>query len=213
MIRRSGLNSQLHGFSNAVQQRGNTPASTLAAQIVDRISTTDRQRSSRTTESFEQLLLELNRNAASGNTTDTDIHVNCRLVYVVAEAGLKVLLEDNPFADQDLQISHASTVLTIIQLTIKRTPQILFLDLHDGSAAGIPLFLWLFPKLLAITGVQKYPTLQDKLAEVLFTLSSAKPVKSTLWPRFGPMFQCLQECTEGMKFSRLKELHAETSQS
>lgn len=198
MLRRPGLSSQSHGVVNGSTHRGDTPAPTLAAQIVDRISTTSRQSRSGTGENFEQLLLEINRSTASGNATvEHNVNVNCRLIYVVAKAGLEVLLTDDPFANRDLQLLHASTGLTIIYLTIQRTPEALFLDVPDGSAAAIPLFLWLIPKILCFTGVQKLEILQDKLGQVLSIASSAIPSTPYMWPRGGPMPHFLEECVGG----------------
>ena len=198
MSRRPGLSSQSHAVVNGSTHRGDSPAPTLAAQIVDRISTTSRQPHPGTGENFEQLLLEINRSNASDNATiENNVNVNCRLLYVVAKAGLEVLLTDDPFAKWELQLSQASTGLTIIQLTIQRTPDVLFLDVPDGSGAAIPLFLWLLPKILCFTGVQKFDILQDKLGQVLSTASAAVPIISNLWPRGGPMPQFLEECAGG----------------
>lgn len=199
MLRRPGLSSQSHTVPNGSTHRADTPAPTLAAQIVDRISTTGRQQHPGTGEDFEQLLLEINRSTASGNTTvESNVHVNCRLIYVVAKAGLEVFLTDDPFANWDLQLSHASTGLTIICLTIQRTPDVLFLDVPDGSTTAIPLFLWLIPQILCFTGVPKFETLQDKLGQVLSTALSAVPSTSNQWPKGGPMPHLLEECVGGI---------------
>lgn len=198
MIRRPGLSSQSHGVVNGSTHTGDTPAPTLAAQILDRISTTSRQPHSGTGENFEQLLLEIRRSTVSGDATvEHDVNVNCRLIFVVAKAGLEVLLTDDPFANRDVQLLHASVGLTIILLTIQRTPDVLFLDVPDGSAAAIPLFLWLFPKILHFTHMQKFEILQDKLGQILSTASSAVPLTSCLWPRGGPMPHFLEECVGG----------------
>lgn len=198
MLRRPGLSSQIHGVVNGSTHRGDTPAPTLAAQIVDRISTTGQQAHPGTGENFEQLLLEINRNTGSGDApVEQDVHVSARLIYVVAKAGLEVLLTDDPFAEWDTQLLHASTGLTIICLTIQRTPDVLFLDVPDGSAAAIPLFMWLIPKILCFTGVQKFEILEDKLGQVLSIASSVVPSTSDLWPRGGPMPHLLEECVAG----------------
>lgn len=199
MLRRPGLSSEPQGVVNGSWRKDDSPAPTLAAQIVERISTTGRQPHAGTGEDFEQLLLEINRSTASGNTAaEQNFHVNCRLIYVVAKAGLEVLLTDDPFASWDLQLSHASTGLDIICLTIQRTPDVLFLDVPDGSAAPIPLFLWLIPKIICFTAVPKFEILQDMLGQVLSTASSAIPPTSSLWPRGGPMPQFLEECVGGI---------------
>ncbi len=201
MARRPGSSSQSQIIVNGSGHRGDSPASTLAAQIVNRISTTSRQPHSGTGESFEQLLLEIlasDGSTSPGNSTvETNAHVNCRLVHVVTRAGIEVLLIDDPFSSWDHLLSQASTSLAVIDLTIQRTPDVLYLDFADGSAAGIPLFLWLMPKLLAFIGVQEYGTLQDKLAQILSTALSAKPSSATVWQRSGPMLQYFQECVEG----------------
>ena len=204
MIRRPGLSSQSHDVFNGSKQRGDPPASTLAAQIVDRISTTSREAHSANSANFEQLLLEISRSTASGNvTTELDTQVNCRLVYVVTEAGLGVLLTDDPFANWDLQLSQALKGLTIIELTIKRAPDILFLNIPDEDAPPIPLFIWLFPRILSFTGVQKYEVLQDKLGHVLSTACSATTLTPTFRPRCGPLLQYMHDCVGGTRSKRM----------
>ena len=200
MLRRPGLSSQAHDVINGSTYRGgDSPAPTLAAQIVDRISTTIRQPHPGTGENFEQLLQEITKSTASGNPPiENNVHLNCRLLYVVVKAGLEVLLTDDPFAIWDVQLSQASTALTIIYLTIQRTPDVLFLDVPDGSAASLPCFLWLIPKILCFTGVQKFDVLQDKIDQVLLTALSAIPLVSNLWPRGGPLPCFLEECVGGI---------------
>lgn len=200
MARRPESLSQPHGTSNGVRHQCDPPTSTLAAQIVDRISITSRQPYSGG-ESFEQLLLEIlgsDENSLHGNSTiETNVHVNCRLIYVVTRAGLEVLLTEDPFSNWGNLLSQASSSLAVIGLTIQRTPDALYLEYPDDNAKGIPLFLWLLPRIIALVGVQKVGILQERLAETLSTIMSAKSTTATAWPRSGPMPQYRQECVEG----------------
>lgn len=198
MSRRSGLSSQNHGRVDVSGQNGDPPAPTLTAKIVDKISVTRGHPHSGTGDDLVQLFEELSRSSPSGTAAiEINAQVNCKLVYVVTKAALDALDANQPSAKRDVQLSNASTGLSIICLTLRRAPDILFLDVPDGDVPAIPLFIWLLPKMLASMNCQDVPMLQTTLRHVLTTMSSAKPLRSFEWPRCGPICQYFQECIAG----------------
>ena len=135
---------------NELSQNAGPPQSTLAEQLVNHL--TDRKKHHRTQddETFRLLLREILA-TESGQIVRTepllsDSGVDYKLIYVIVKAGLENLKLDS---------RQATDSLTAIDFTIKRNPEVLFVDPQfqgpDPQPVG-PLYLWLVPKLLALTG-------------------------------------------------------------
>ncbi|KAI9826145.1 MAG: serine/threonine-protein kinase M1 [Thelocarpon impressellum] len=170
-----------HRSSREPGERG-PPQSTLAAQIVSNLSTTNGETRPDDRGNFEQLLSEI-LGAGSGSPNDdgaveTDLDVNCKLVSVVTRAGLEVLLREDPFSMAESLLPQAVNSISVIQLTIKRMPQVLFTVPNDSPRTaekpGAPLYIWLLPKLQQLLGYTTAEGIQESLLELLSTVLHPK---------------------------------------
>ncbi|KAF2431255.1 hypothetical protein EJ08DRAFT_649062 [Tothia fuscella] len=160
------------------------PPSTIAAQIVHNRSHVARQEPENKA-LFGELLQEYLKNPV---IEEANVETNAQLIGVVAEAGLDVLLKDDPFAPDTL-LQQATDSLLVIQLTIKRTPDVLLYGSNDESPNGEkpPLLLWLLPKILSLLGGNHMNAVQDALCtflhlciEILYSHSKLRNYACTL---------------------------------
>lgn len=152
--------AQGQNASKETMNNGNPPASTLAAQIVDDLTRGKTQPNHQDQERFRSLLREiLDANNEDGEEitqgVETNTNVNCRLIYVVIRAGLEASLNEDPFKNQAELNKQALESLSVVELTLRRSPEVLFsapertetdLQLHG------PLYLWLVPRLFNVLG-------------------------------------------------------------
>ncbi|KAL9133708.1 MAG: hypothetical protein Q9175_005115 [Cornicularia normoerica] len=155
-VRRSGSGRPV---LNELSQNAEPPQSTLAAQLVGRL--TDGKKHPRTQDegTFRQLLREIldieSGQVVRAEPLEMDSDVDCKLIYVIVKAGLEKITSDEPFHSKSELSRQAAECLTAINFTIKRNPEVLFgapqFQGPDPRPVG-PLYLWLLPKLLALTG-------------------------------------------------------------
>lgn len=149
------------GSGRLVQQNGDPPQSTAAAQLVNHFTNRNKHPRVQDQETFRQLLREVlgteNDQNAHADAFETDINVNYKLIYVIVKAGLDVLTPDDPFGGSRELRLQAVESLSAIQHTIKRNPEVLFVgppfQEGDPKPQG-PLYMWLIPKLLALISVR-----------------------------------------------------------
>ena len=98
------------GESTTPLANGGVPPSTIAAQIVNNHSNANAQKEPGTKAVFGQLL---NEYLSDPSTDEPDSQLNAQLIYVVTEAGLDVLLQENPFA-QNLLIPQATRSKSVV---------------------------------------------------------------------------------------------------
>ena len=142
-----------------LQHNGEPPKSTLAAQLVNHFTDGKKHPRNQDKETFRQLLQEVlgseDEQHPRIEAIETDNVVNYKLIYVIFKAGLETLHSEDPFRKEDERHKQAVDSLAAIELTIRRNPEVLFTapsnQETDLRLKG-PLFLWLVPKLLNITG-------------------------------------------------------------
>ena len=142
---------------NETLRNGDSPASTLAAQIVDNLARAKNHPKHQDQERFRKLLREILDTDEDGDeatrVTETNTSVNCRLIYVVIRAGLEVSFNQDPFVKQDGWIKQALESLSVVGLTLRRCPGVLF-SILEGCETDLqfesPLYLWLVPRLFII---------------------------------------------------------------
>ncbi|KAF2843387.1 hypothetical protein M501DRAFT_994296 [Patellaria atrata CBS 101060] len=155
-----------HPASNR-PMNGDNPPSTIAAQIVNNHSKASSNQEPKNRELFGQLLKGY---LADASSEEPNVELNSKLISVVAEAGLKALLRADPFA-QDLSIPQALNSLSVIELTIRRDPQILLYRENDeiGKSPRPPTILWLLPRLMSLIGLDHLGTLQSNVESLIQT--------------------------------------------
>ena len=152
------------------------PQSTLTAQLVSHFTNGKKRPQNQDEEAFSQLLREVldteSGQAVCREALKTDNDVDCRLIYVIVKAGLEKATLDEPFDGKTGLSRQAADCLAAIDFTIKRNPEILFVAPQfqelDPRLTG-PLYLWLLPKLLALTGRLQDSGITDGVLAVLTT--------------------------------------------
>ena len=176
---------------NGVHINGNAPPpSTLAAQIVQNQTRPVPQPQTGEKATFADLLHEILHDHAA--TPETDIHINVKLINVVAEAGLAPLVEGNPFAQWDVLIPQAIDSIAVIEATVKRQPEVLFTQV---SPDGPQLLLPLITRLAAVCGRQKCEELP--IVPLLDCMLGTLKASIDLWQHAQTLRQVVQECVDG----------------
>jgi serine/threonine-protein kinase ATR len=205
MARRGG-GSQYSGAQNNANNENEPPQSTIAAQIVQNLSTKNGDPQPADRGSFQQLLVEI-LGAGGDQTTESrvfekDLDVNYRLVSVVTKAGLDVLLSQDPFITPENLLAQASNSISVIHLTIQNIPQILFfspaLGTEGSDVSQPPLFVLLLPKILSLVGHPTANALQDSLKDLLSLLFEATARSSGVWRRSHELLEYFRACINGM---------------
>jgi serine/threonine-protein kinase ATR len=140
------------------------PPSTIAAQIVHNRANVARQEPENKA-LFGKLLHEYLRDPIA---EDSSVETNAQLIQVVAEAGLDVMLSDDPFAPSNL-LEQAKESLLVMRLTVVRRPEVLQYSPEDDDAQP-PLLLWILAKILRLLGRKSLRAMQDDLCTLLSTM-------------------------------------------
>ena len=158
---------------NEVHPNNEPPQSTLAAQLVNKITNDNKRLRNQDDETFKQLLREVLDNESEMTSTaitgENGFDVNYKLIYVIVKAGLHTLTQDDPFNHRGEKTRQAVESLRAIQVTLRRNPTLLFLTPtrnDNGSHQDVPLLLWLMPKLLVLLEADIHPDI-GKAAEKL----------------------------------------------
>ena len=181
------------------------PPSTYAAQIVDNIENArSRSHSSSSRTHLKELLqrvLEADRRGIFDETVlDSSLEVNHKLICVIVRACLVLPTSQDPFEYEADVFDQARDSLAVIQLTIRRAPEVIWVSLEGADSYARPqgpLFLWLIPSLLNLLHQKIRTDVRDGAQRVLETAfsasrrSSQSPVTSLLIPNF------VLDCTNG----------------
>ena len=154
------------------------PQSTLTAQLVSHFTNGKKGPQTQDEEAFSQLLREIlgteNGQVVRREALKMDSDVDCKLIYVIVKAGLEKATLDDPLDGKTGLSRQATDSLAAIDFTIKRNPEVLFVTPQfqelDPRPIG-PLYLWLLPKLLALTGRLQDSGITDGVLAVLTTFS------------------------------------------
>jgi serine/threonine-protein kinase ATR len=192
MARRGG--GQLSTQSGASNANHLPPPSTIAAQIVhNHIRSNVARHEPENDALFGQLLQEYLRNPMAEEAT---VETNAQLISVVVEAGLDVLVTDNPFAPNSL-IQQAKDSLTVISYTIEKIPGVLLFTGIGHVGDDLPLFLWLLPKILNLLGRRYTGVLQKDLCDVLTTSIRSVQQTTQFWRHAGIVQNIITAVVEG----------------
>lgn len=188
-----------HAAADAAHTNGNLPPpSTLAAQIVRNHAGTEKgAQQADASATFGELLQEI---LNSSSAPETDVSVNHKLIKVVTEAGLDVLLHDNPFAQWNTLTQRARDSLAVIRSTLERQPEILLLGSEDQAqvTASSPLLLFLPTKLFSVAVHPKCASLQDDVLGLLFCIARALLKSLDLWPHGQTLLNTFQGCVDDL---------------
>lgn len=199
-----------HATIKISRQYRNPPASTLASQIIENLTQTTINSKSQNRQIFRRLLQEILHSEDDGDnvveTAETNVNVNYRLIYVVVRAGLESLFDDEVAKDQDETQKQAVASLSVVDLTLRRCPAVLFLifQSHETDLQfNGPLYLWLVPKLFLIIGRTKDIDLRSGSLRVLKTMLQIEKKANLKQCKFRLIFKYLQGCIDGQSISNI----------
>lgn len=179
-------------------------ASTFAAQIVDNLSSGKFSSKNEDREKFRKLLQEILHTDDDGDeiteAVEKNVDVNHRLIYVVVRAGLESLLNEDPFIDRDELKKQAVESLSVVELTVRRSPEVLFSVLQrpetDLQITG-PLYLWLIPKLFIVLVRIEDDDVRQKILQVIQTAIVSESKAWLHQYKFSLTLTYIQGCIKG----------------
>lgn len=179
--------------------RWEAPPSTMAAQLINNLST---KKQSRQVEhdDLQLLMTEVScRENDSSDFTDPEamLEHKHKLLYVVAKVVLEKLNKDDPFMNVQNVINQACEALDVFISTVKDVPNILnHVSTPDRplKSRGLEAFwIWLFPRVLACLGRQDSRKLTAKI-ELFFSTSFEVVSRSPrLWGLSSSFFIYLKD--------------------
>jgi len=196
-------NSQMNGLDSFQD----APPSTLAANFANNLSTTRRPSRYDDQDEFQQLLLDVSKYEENphGVTSIEERLEHCQeLIYVVVIGVLEPLTQSNTSVNEQDQIQKASEGLDVLIVTIKEFS--IVLDQIPGkrvqmlSGSGAPLWMWLFPQVLALVGSKRCDTLKDKITEFFKVSFSEVSTTLQLWALNSAFFGYLKHCASSKHF-------------
>jgi serine/threonine-protein kinase ATR len=207
MSRIAATGSHQNGQMNGLANLNDAPPSTLAANFANNLSTTRRPSRHDDQDDFQQLLLDVSKYEENphGVTSVEERLEHCQeLIYVVVIGVLEPLTKSNTSVNEQDQLQKASEGLDVLIATINEFPVVL--DQVPGqrvqmlSGSDAPLWMWLFPQVLALVGSKRCETLKDKITD--FFKASFTEVSKTLqlWALNSAFFGYLKHCANGKHF-------------
>lgn len=162
------------------------PPSTLAAQLVDNISTSSRSSHPDDNRELKRLQARIDQVCENPRllVTETDrIEHNNLILYVCG-----VLLEGqkwhDPFADYGRLRTQATRIVDLLIVTIAETPQVLS-SVTDGDAflsrGREPLWLWVLPKVFKMLGHGKNIPISSAIEGLVQKIFFVTSQESELW--------------------------------
>lgn len=217
MARGVGRSGSGRPVFSELQQNGDPPQSTLAAQLVNRFTDGKNHSKHQDRESFRQLLREVlgaeSEQGWQAQTHDTDNDVNCKLVYVIVKAGLETLANGDPFGGQIERSRQAVDSLAAVEYTLRKNPEILFIPTPGDESLpnpNGPLFLWLIPKLLNVAGQLQDEGIGDCLLKLLRTIVSVERKIHIKGVRIYSIVKYVKGCIRGqLEHSKLDDVNAD----
>ena len=181
--------------------------STYAAQIVDNIESvktkTQLTSSAPHLKDLLQRILEADRRGIfQDGAFDSNLEVNHKLICVIVRACLVFPKPLSSSDDQHDAFEQAKDCLAVIQLTIRKFPEVLYVLLQDEDTytrPDGPLFLWLIPHLLSLLHFRIERDVRDGAKQVLETMLAVKKTPVTLKSKPLPVHGFIQGCIHGNK--------------
>ena len=183
----------------------NVPPSTIAAQIVQNHELETSGRHFQDHEQFGQLLQEI---LAHSETEYADTITLYKLVTIVIKGGLLALSHRDPFISKDKYFSRAITSVKVIELTIRRNPEILFDSSPSDSKDGLrpPIFLIIFSSIVTVLGFEDIGSLLPFLRGLLYCCVQEVLETADIWLRAFTLINLYQSCVQCMCRSSLAYL-------
>ncbi|KAL8735715.1 MAG: hypothetical protein Q9181_002718 [Wetmoreana brouardii] len=154
--------------------KGDVPPANLASQIADRLATGHQSPNREDRQSLQLLLQEVfeaDDNAwQNDGSPGADATVNCRLIYVIVQAGLGIPPIVISAGEQQRRIADVVRSLQAVDLTVSRSPDALSQPLDvfvPQTASRFPLFAWLIPKLLDTIRNDRFHDIEQHVLKII----------------------------------------------
>jgi len=187
-----------------VPQNGDAPQSTLAAQLVNHLTDGRKHSKNQDQETFRQLLGEI-LGAESESGSQVQMHESnnddgYKLIYVLVKAGLETMINEDPFGDQGELSQQALDSLAAVESTLRSNPEVLFVDAPrhvPGTDRHGPLFLWLVPKIIAVTSQSIEKELRQGVLKLFRTILSLERKINKCGARRNSILKYTRGCVKG----------------
>ncbi|PBP17844.1 phosphatidylinositol 3 [Diplocarpon rosae] len=191
----------------------NLPSSTMAAQLINNLSTASNNEPSRQVDagSLQSLMNEVadieNRaaqhmEAEPDFVEDLDVKLERKhmLIYVFARALLERVASDDPFMVLTQLVKQTDEALDLFLATLREVPEVLDYTLSDeGRFPGRgsePLWKWLFPRLLALLGRRGCEILTKKIHSIFCASFNGLARSPKLWHLSSTFFRYMKDCVQ-----------------
>lgn len=198
-------NGQPNGHANGASASFDAPPSTMAAQLINNLSTTNQPSRSAEQDELKRLFNEvsaLENDLDNIHDLDAKLEHKHKLLYAFGHGLLEKLASSDPFVDNQLFLPFAPEAIDVFTQTIKEFPALLDYTLPPGiylrGRGQEPLWIWLFPRILALFGRPQFKCLIEKIKHffcVSFQVVSRLP---KLWNLNALFFSYLKECVASM---------------
>ena len=200
---RGGLAHRPHSQDN--ENSFDPPPSTLAAQLINNLSTPNKPSRQAEPEDLKKLMDEVSSQEASIADFPSDeakLEHKHKLIYVFARAVLERLAGDDPFLDVQKIVPQASDALDIFMSTIKEMPSVLSYSIGLNSTfpsrGQEPLWFWLFPRVLALFGRRQCDGLIEKIKDFFYVCFQIVARSPKLWKLSSFFFSYFKQCATSM---------------
>lgn len=184
-----------------LQQNGEPPVSTLAAQLVNNLTRPEQQSRHQDREDFEQLLQIFEAGSQDQGHADPFVakEESIKLIDVVIKAGLDVLSRGSPFEDSRVLRERAIRSMKVIEVTLTRCPEVLYASTYEEHSTHLhgPVYLWLIPKLLSMAFEETNENLSTAISVTLGTIVDLERRIRSKPPRLHTIYRYVQGCIKG----------------
>jgi len=195
----------MNGYANGGPGAFEPPPSTMAAQLINDLSTTNKPSREPEQDDLKRLMTEvsdLENSPTELSNVDIKLEHKHKLIYVFARAVLERLGNDDPFMNAQQVVSQASEALDIFTSTITEIPAVLgyVLKPHESLQARgqEPLWMWLFPRVLTLLGRRECDDLTEKIKSFFYASFQAVAKSPKIWNLSSLFFSYLKGCTSRM---------------
>jgi serine/threonine-protein kinase ATR len=200
-----------HANANANANGGSVldpPPSIMAAQLINNLSTANKPSRQVEQEDLKKLMEEVSdQEATISEVTNLDSRLahKHKLIYVFARAVLERLAGDDPFLDVQMLVHQAADAFDIFMSTIKETCTVLTycsgqLESTLLGRGQEPLWIWLFPRVLALLGRRQCDALTEKIKDFFYVSFQVVACSPSLWNLSSFFFSYLKECTTSLYY-------------
>jgi serine/threonine-protein kinase ATR len=177
------------------------PPSTMAAQLINNLSTTNKPSREPEQDDLKRLMTEvsdLENSSTELSNVDVKLEHKHKMIYVFARAVLERLSNDDPFINTAQLVSQASEALDIFTSTIRETPAVLSYVLKPQETLQArgqePLWMWLFPRVLTLLGRRECDDLTEKIKSFFSASFRAVAQSPKIWYLSSSFFSYLKKC-------------------